>query len=102
MGTRARYPTPNQDMRHLSPISNSATNILFFYFLSTILPLVCIQAANGRGRISALGHVYSGSGTRGPKFGLGLHVCQRGMGEFSFLSDVAMALCSQQFFLKYF
>jgi len=40
VGTRARRPTPNQDKGHLSPISNSASNILFsFCFLSVIYPL---------------------------------------------------------------
>lgn len=43
VGTKVGYPTPNQDRRHLSPVSNSATNILFsFCFL--LLFTTCVYS----------------------------------------------------------
>lgn len=73
MGTRAGYPTPNQDMGHLSPVSNSATNTLFS-FSPAIHHLCVFSLKTVKDRMSVLGHVYSGSGTRGLKFDLELHV----------------------------
>lgn len=83
------------------PISNSATNVFSLCFLLTIYFLfsVRMQMAEAKSLCSDMDNQVLVQEAPGLVSGF---MFQMGTGEFSLLSEMAVALCSQHFVLKHF